>query len=146
MDFDGLNQGSRPIQAMCNFEDGSTVVGEVIEVEPEVCHSPRCSNHSIKYASMDQVTSLIQRSSQCYQMLEIDCVESPLKDYDQETDQLQNSLSWTGRDNVENEVTSLGDNSCNQRSQSRITNSGKINQKDKLPISFISYGPRKHEG
>ena len=72
--------GEKPIQATCELNTGTTIVGEEIEATLETCEGDGCSKISFDYGqSISQMKTLIDISQFCHQTLSFQCYGSPLK-------------------------------------------------------------------
>ena len=72
--------GEKPIQATCELNTGTTIVGEEIEGILETCEGDGCSKITFDYGqSISQMKTLIDISKSCHQTLSFQCFGSPLK-------------------------------------------------------------------
>ena len=72
--------GEKPIQATCELNTGTTIVGEEIQGVLETCEGDGCSKIPFDYGqSISQMKALIKISQSCYQTLSFECFGSPLK-------------------------------------------------------------------
>ena len=80
LDFDGLNSGQPPIKAWCEIPEGITKIGKPIEIEINPCDSSKCLDHEIEYTPqmLDQIKSLTDKSSKCFQEITFNCKSTPL--------------------------------------------------------------------
>ena len=67
------------VQVRC--EKGVTTAGKVLQAEVNHCSEEGCFGYVESYTSSDlaQMRKLIERSSICYQKMEIQCESAPLK-------------------------------------------------------------------
>ena len=72
--------GEKPIQATCELNTGTTIVGEEIQAILETCEGDGCSKITFDYGqSISQMKTLIDISISCHQTLSFKCFGSPLK-------------------------------------------------------------------
>ena len=72
--------GEKPIQATCELNAGTTIVGEEIQGVLETCEGDGCSTITFDYGqSISQMKALIDISHFCNQKLSFKCYGSPLK-------------------------------------------------------------------
>ena len=84
MDPDGANRGAAPIPLFCQLPEAITISGGTTEIEIiSQCHDePSCFTHLINYdqQTLDQLIALTEISPRCNQLLEFNCLLTPLKD------------------------------------------------------------------
>ena len=83
MDPDGANRGAAPIPLFCQFPEAITISGGTTKIEiNSKCPEPSCFTHLISYdqQTLDQLFALTDMSSRCSQLLEFNCLLTPLKD------------------------------------------------------------------
>ena len=61
--------------------EGITVAGDTLEAEVAICSGHGCHHAKAPYATnyIDQMRSLVERSLECYQQVQIHCLGAPLK-------------------------------------------------------------------
>ena len=83
MDPDGANRGAAPIPLFCQLPEAITISGETTKIEIDSqCPEPSCFTHLINYdqQTLDQLIALTEMSPRCHQLLEFNCLLTPLKD------------------------------------------------------------------
>ena len=83
MDPDGANRGAAPIPLFCQLPEAITIYGGTTEIEiNSQCSEPSCFTHLINYdqQTLDQLIALTEMSPRCIQLLEFNCLLTPLKD------------------------------------------------------------------
>ena len=83
MDPDGANRGAAPIPLFCQLPEAITISGGTTKIEiNSKCSKPSCFTHLISYdqQTLDQLAALTDMSSKCSQLLEFNCLLTPLKD------------------------------------------------------------------
>ena len=83
MDPDGANRGAAPIPLFCQLPEAITISGVTTKIEiNSKCPEPSCFTHLISYdqQTLDQLVALTDMSSNCSQLLEFNCLLTPLKD------------------------------------------------------------------
>ena len=83
MDPDGANRGAAPIPLFCQLPEAITISGGITKIEiNSKCSEPSCFTHLISYDQqiLDQLAALTNMSSRCSQLLEFNCLLTPLKD------------------------------------------------------------------
>ena len=84
MDPDGAKRGAPPIPLFCQLPEAITIYGETTKIEiNSQCPEPSCTTHLISYdqQTLDQLVALTDMSSRCSQLLEFNCLSTPLKDF-----------------------------------------------------------------
>ena len=75
-----FSSGEKPIQATCELNTGTTVVGKSIQKTLVACEGDGCSKVPFDYGqSITQMKALINISEFCHQTLSFQCFGSPLK-------------------------------------------------------------------
>ena len=81
LDPDGPMFGEEPIRVFCNFATNSTVIRpDSNEIKLQNCDSgPACASVNISYGGhIDQIISIVERSSVCQQEIVFSCNVAPL--------------------------------------------------------------------
>ena len=160
---DGPLNGEAPITVYCDFTEdfGFTQIPHDSEDKIEVtyCKEPGCYSRPIVYDSpMEQITSLIELSEYCDQLIRYDCYLSPLEEdgvnFGSWIDQNgQDQIYWTGS-NYGDHVCSCHfseegcmsddvlNNTCNCDSKNPIMlfDEGYITNSSALPIMELKFG------
>jgi len=168
IDPDGVGVGDEPIYVHCDLETGVTSVLHDAEIEipiPVCADTADCYIKDINYsnATVKQMTALAELSENCHQTVKIDCMRGPLewsgansqKQYSTWLDRKKKPQKfWSGNGPVHRcqcgiEKNCLKPNlmcNCDANVAIPLTDSGKITNKNLLPITGLRFSNTKHEG
>ena len=148
IDTDGVKVGEKPFKTYCNFQgDGSTLTESYHDIVSDhtmdKCNEgPGCAKVEFTYETpMPQLKNLIQSSEHCYQDLKVDCNAAALQ---YREDQLGWITDTNGNERYLSELLCTNSQSkcnCDDRKREWQSDSGRIQDKEVLPVVSLSYGP-----
>ena len=148
IDTDGVKVGQKPFKTYCDFQDdGSSLTKIHHDIDSphtmDQCNEgPGCAKVEFTYEiAMPQLKNLIQSSEHCYQELQVDCNAAALQ---YREDQLGWITDTNGNERYLSELLCTNSQSkcnCDERKHEWQSDSGKIEDKEVLPVVSLSYGP-----